>query len=172
MNKRLNKKYKNIGISILTALAIGVFIALFAKINVTTDERQMKMQLSDEIKASPFIINIASPLSLLIRGLYRLFPNFEIYYIVIYGAILFAIAVVIYVVLDRVKEMSGKTKAASYLFAVGLSLFCLLEFLFQKIYLLRNNTCDVCHGLYLGKRENQFKKRDFSSCDLSFQCVV
>lgn len=131
MNKRLNKKYKNIGISILTALAIGVFIALFANINVTTDERQMKMQLSDEIKASPFIINIASPLSLLIRGLYRLFPNLEIYYIVIYGAILFAIAVVIYVVLDRVKEMSGKTKVASYLFAVGLSLFCLLEFLLQ-----------------------------------------
>ncbi len=124
----------NFAASFLSVFVLGLIIAKFAKINVTTDERQMKMLLSGEIPSSDFIVFISSPLAFLIKCLYRLFPRLEIYYIAIYGAILFAFAIIVYLVCDRLKKFSAKTRIIGFVFAFMLSLFCLLEFLLQIRY--------------------------------------
>lgn len=134
IEKERKNRLINFAVSFASVFLLGLIIAKFADINVTTDERQLKMLLSGEIPSSNFIALISSPMAFLIRCLYKLFPRLEIYYILIYGAILLAFALIVYAICDRLKRQSLKVRAIGFAFSFVLSLFCLLEFLLQIRY--------------------------------------
>ena len=152
--KEIKNRLINFTASFVSVLLLGMVIVKFADINVTTDERQLKMLLSGEITSSNFIALISSPMALLIRCLYKLFPRLEIYYVVIYGAILFAFALIVYAICDRLKQCSLKIRIIGFVFAYTLSLFCLLEFLLQIRYTYAAIILAVSAFAYILVKEN------------------
>ncbi len=144
----------NLSVSFFSVLVLGLLAAKFADINVTTDERQLKMLLSDEIPSSGFIALISSQTAFLLKFLYRLFPRLEIYYIVIFGAILFAFSLIVYAVCDRLKGYSLKTRVVGFLFSFFLSFFCLFEFLLQIRYTYAAIVLSISAFVYILVKES------------------
>ncbi len=127
-------KLQNLAVSVLATLLFGVILAKFCVINASTDERQLMMLLSNEVEASAFVVHFQSQFGYLIRFLYRLFPQLEIYFILVYGATLVTQFLLVYSVLDRVGNCKPKTRIAAFLFSFTLSCFAFTKFLLAAKY--------------------------------------